>query len=705
MRTVLVPRTSGVLSALGLAVSDERRDHAAPRARRRRPRGGAGRLAERAAAELPGAALERTADVRYRGQSFELDGGGRRPRRAARALPRGPRAALRLPPGGRARGGGAAARGRDAGRGPPGARRRARRGRRRDGPAPHRVEGVAWTRRCSTAAGSVPARSCAARRSSSSTARRASSRRAGRAASTPPARWCWRGRARDARSPSSLSVLGSALVGIAEEMGVVLVRGAYSANVKERRDLSTALFDADGRLVAQAAHIPVHLGAMPDAVAAVTRARPRPGRRVRAQRPVRRRHAPARRHAGLAGRRRRRDARLRRLARAPLGRRRHARRVDPADLDGDPAGGARHPAGAAGAGGELVATCWTSMLANVRTPAHAPWRPAGAAGRGGGRPGAAHGAGGAARRRRRAGGHGGLVGLRRAALAGRGGRAAGRRLPGRGRAGGRRHTRATTSRSASRVAIAGEEMRVDFAGTAPADPRQRQLRDRRHPLGLRVRAARRAAGRHPDQRRPLRAARRCRRPPAASSTRSARPPSSRATRRPRSGSPTPCWRRWRRPSSCPAQGQGTMNNLVLGGEGWTYYETIGGGQGGGPRGPGDSGVHVGMSNALNTPVEALRAGVPLRVRRYELLPGSGGAGRHPRRRRHRAGGRGAGAGRAVAGDRAPPARASRGRGRRGRGARAEPRQRRAGGAKVAVDLAPGDVVTVRTPGGGGWGAP
>ena len=76
---------------------------------------------QRAAAELPGAALERTADVRYRGQSFELEVAGRRPRRAARALPRGPRAALRLPPGRRARRGRAAARGRDA------LRRRARR--------------------------------------------------------------------------------------------------------------------------------------------------------------------------------------------------------------------------------------------------------------------------------------------------------------------------------------------------------------------------------------------------------------------------------------------------------------------------------------------------------------------------------------------------------------------------------------------------
>src|SRR5947208_16071541 len=53
-------------------------------------------------------------------------------------------------------------------------------------------------------------------------------------------------------------------------MGAVLVRSAFSANIKERRDCSTALFDERGRMVAQAEHIPVHLGAMPDAVAAVT---------------------------------------------------------------------------------------------------------------------------------------------------------------------------------------------------------------------------------------------------------------------------------------------------------------------------------------------------------------------------------------------------------------------------------------------------
>src|SRR5881628_1723886 len=59
-------------------------------------------------------------------------------------------------------------------------------------------------------------------------------------------------------------------------MGAALVRSAFSANIKERRDCSTALFDERGRMIAQAEHIPVHLGAMPDAVAAVRRHDPGP---------------------------------------------------------------------------------------------------------------------------------------------------------------------------------------------------------------------------------------------------------------------------------------------------------------------------------------------------------------------------------------------------------------------------------------------
>src|SRR5918992_1329682 len=77
--------------------------------------------------------------------------------------------------------------------------------------------------------------------------------------------------------PVTLSVLASALAGLAEEMGAVLIRGSYSSNIKERRDCSTALFDSEGRMVAQAEHIPVHLGAMPKAVAAIMARDPEPG--------------------------------------------------------------------------------------------------------------------------------------------------------------------------------------------------------------------------------------------------------------------------------------------------------------------------------------------------------------------------------------------------------------------------------------------
>ena len=77
--------------------------------------------------------------------------------------------------------------------------------------------------------------------------------------------------------PVELQVIGSALRAIAEEMGAVLVRSAFSSNIKERRDCSTALFDARGRMVVQAEHIPVHLGAMPEAVAAVIVHDPAPG--------------------------------------------------------------------------------------------------------------------------------------------------------------------------------------------------------------------------------------------------------------------------------------------------------------------------------------------------------------------------------------------------------------------------------------------
>ena len=76
-----------------------------------------------------------------------------------------------------------------------------------------------------------------------------------------------------------------------------------------------------------------------------------------------------------------------------------------------------------------------------------------------------------------------------------------------------------------------------------------------------------------------------------------------------------------------ADGQGTMNNLTLGNDEFVYYETIGGGQGACPDADGPSGVHVAMSNTLNTPIEALELEFPLRAVQYALRRGSGGAGR------------------------------------------------------------------------------
>jgi N-methylhydantoinase B/oxoprolinase/acetone carboxylase alpha subunit len=83
------------------------------------------------------------------------------------------------------------------------------------------------------------------------------------------------------------------------------------------------------------------------------------------------------------------------------------------------------------------------------------------------------------------------------------------------------------------------------------------------------------------------------------------------------------------PDRVGACGQGTMNNVLIGGEGWVYYETIAGGEGGQPHREGMSGVHTAMTNSKNTPIEALERSFPLRVRRYRLREGSAGTGRHP----------------------------------------------------------------------------
>jgi N-methylhydantoinase B len=166
------------------------------------------------------------------------------------------------------------------------------------------------------------------------------------------------------------------------------------------------------------------------------------------------------------------------------------------------------------------------------------------------------------------------------------------------------------------------------------------------------------------------------------------------------------------PDRIPAASQGTMNNLTVGGidprrgKMYAYYETIGGGMGAGPQGDGLSGVHVHMSNTLNTPIEALEMHYPFRVTRYALRRGSGGAGRQrggdglvrsiqfrapatvtllSERRRFAPYGLQGGA---------PGARGT---------ARLTGDETRELPGKVTLTVTAGDELTIETPGGGGWG--
>ena len=153
----------------------------------------------------------------------------------------------------------------------------------------------------------------------------------------------------------------------------------------------------------------------------------------------------------------------------------------------------------------------------------------------------------------------------------------------------------------------------------------------------------------------------------------------------------------------PAQGQGTMNNITFGGDGWTFYETLGGGQGASARGDGPSAVHVGMSNTRNTPIESLEWAYPILVDEYAVRRGSGGSG-HSRGgdgvvRRYRVLERCTVTLLTERRRRAPAGAAGGGGGMPGRNllnGRGLP-------AKCRVELEPGDVLTIETPGGGGYG--
>ena len=82
------------------------------------------------------------------------------------------------------------------------------------------------------------------------------------------------------------------------------------------------------------------------------------------------------------------------------------------------------------------------------------------------------------------------------------------------------------------------------------------------------------------------------------------------------------------PTKVPAASQGTMNNVLVGSDDFAYYETVGGGQGARSRADGQSGIHTGMTNTKNTPIESLEQHYPLRITEYGLRSGSGGSGRY-----------------------------------------------------------------------------
>jgi N-methylhydantoinase B len=169
------------------------------------------------------------------------------------------------------------------------------------------------------------------------------------------------------------------------------------------------------------------------------------------------------------------------------------------------------------------------------------------------------------------------------------------------------------------------------------------------------------------------------------------------------------------PDRVPAASQGTMNLIGIGGQDprdgrpYTYIETIGGGQGGRPMGSGDDGIQCNMTNTMNTPIEALEITYPLRVERYELREGSAGPGQHRG---------GEGLVRAIRildhearvslqSERrrfAPYGLHGGGDGKTGRNAviHTDGTVEEAPG-KATLSLGPDEIVVVETPGGGGWG--
>jgi N-methylhydantoinase B len=483
-----------------------------------------------------------------------------------------------------------------------------------------------------------------------------------------------------------LQIIGSLLRAVAEEMGAVLIRSAFSANIKERRDCSTALFDERRRMIAQAEHIPVHLGAMPDAVEAVAAHEPKRDEVWIVNDPYAGgTHLPditlvSRTDVGFA---------VTRAHHADVGGREPGSmpaesntldeegvvipptRLDDATLTAIVERMRNHDERR----GDLRAQLAAHRLADKRIGELCARR--------------------------------GVDAVRAAmdelfAYSERRMRAGIAALPD-GTYDAADVLEAAEGDIELRVAvtIAGSQIDVDFRGTAPQHSGNLNC-----PLAVTRSACYFVVRALVDPDLPASggafAPVTVRAPDACLVN--ARPPAAVAAGNVETSSRIVdvVLRAFGDAVPVPAQGQGTMNNVTLGNDRFTYYETIGGGQGACPDADGPSGVHVAMSNTLSTPVEALELQYPLRVERYGLRLGSGGRGAHrggngvarelrvlepcrlsiiSERRRHApAGARGGSAG-------APGRNLLNGRELPG---------------KVTVDLDATDVITIETPGGGGF---